>query len=299
MFKPNTSLPWEQSLYKRMTLSHYPETTIKTYFGALRRLSNYTNKTPDNLTFEEILEYQFEIMRTKSLSWSSCNINVCAFKFYYNHIGQLGWNFDELPYPKKDKRLPVVLSEYEVAKIIRCCTSPKHKGYILILYSTGLRVSEFINLKADNIDGDRNRIRIVSGKGRKDREIPLTDDLRVWLRYFYRNRQNKTSSHLFQTSHSDGGPIKADTINKIIKKSSRRAKLNKTVTAHTIRHTFATQHLENGVNIRQVQNLLGHANIRTTLIYAHIIEQKWAKIPCLLGKIKEQLIDSNSWESLL
>ncbi len=178
-------------------------------------------------------------------------------KFYY------------LDRPKREKTLPEVLTKQEVKLMIDKTENIKHKCLIMLIYSAGLRVSEAINLKVEDIDSERGVIKIIQGKGKKDRISLLSKELLIHLREYYKLYQ--PSKYLF--TGINNGSYSASSVLKIVKNAAKKAKINKHVTTHTLRHSFATHLLEQGTDLRYIQNLLGHASSKTTEIYTHITKK--------------------------
>ncbi|MFV0566527.1 MAG: tyrosine-type recombinase/integrase [Flavobacteriaceae bacterium] len=176
--------------------------------------------------------------------------------------------------PKKEKKLPVVLSTDEVKQLLNANRNLKHKTLLCLIYSAGLRIGEAINLKASDIDSKRMLIFIRSAKGKKDRYTILSESFLTMLRDYYRTYRPK--DYLFEGQ--DGGQYTASSAQKILKRAAWRIGLKKPITLHSLRHSFATHLLENGTDIRYIQTLLGHNSPKTTMIYTHVTEPSLRKI---------------------
>jgi site-specific recombinase XerD len=245
----------------------YSLNTEKTYKFALEDYINYHHTIDiDKLNESHIQAFLRHLVMERNVSTSYQNQAINAVKFYYERVlgGQRKTYF--IDRPKKEKTLPVVLSEEEIMLILRSVTNIKHKAILMIIYSAGLRISECINLKIKDIDSHRMQIRVEQSKGKKDRYTLLaTKTLHVLRDYF---KEYRPKEFLFEGQ--DGGCYSARSIQNIFRDAVERVKINKKVSIHSLRHSFATHLLENGTNLRYIQSLLGHANSKTTEIYTHV-----------------------------
>ena len=209
------------------------------------------------------------------------NLVVNAVKFYYTQV--LGRKFfigvNKINRPKAEKKLPVVLSKQEIMKMISVCRNNKHKLVVQILYCSGLRVSELRNLRIDDIDYNRKYIFVRSGKGKKDRITIISQNVLGNIKKYL--QEYKPIEYLFE-GYEGGGKISVRSLQKIVSNSAKAAGIKKNVTSHTLRHSFATHLLENGVNLRYVQSLLGHARLATTQIYTKVAVNKFEEIEDLI-----------------
>lgn len=202
----------------------------------------------------------------KKQSSQTINLALNAIKYFYREV--LGDRTEiKIEYAKRNQRLPVVLSHSEIEKIISSISNSKHKLMITLGYAGGLRVSEVVNLKVMDLDIDELVVRIRNAKGKKDRISVLPEKIQNDLRNLIAGKRNND----FVFASSRGGKLTTTTLQKVFRQSLAKAKVNKPATFHSLRHSFATHLLENGVDVRYVQELLGHANIRTTQIYTHVI----------------------------
>jgi len=225
-------------------------------------------KSPDQLTIENIHDFLFYLKNTKKLMDNTVNMYVCAIKFLYKITLQKEWNIDLIPYTKRRRRLPVVLSRSEIRRLYTAVDLLKHKAMILQLYTTGQRANELAHTKVTDIDSKRMVIRIHQGKGNKDRYVMLSPKLLKVLRLYWQRANPKPKEWLFPGRNQN--PMNKTSIAKIIREARIKAGIKKQVTTHTLRHTFATHLLEAGENIRKIQVLLGHSCLRTTGIYLHL-----------------------------
>ena len=257
----------------------YSENTIKTYTNYFEDYAAYfSNKELSDITTEEINNYILELINSKNISVSQQNQRINAIKFYYEKVLNRQKQYYLIERPRTEKKLPNVLSKEEINKLIGTIENLKHKCIISIIYSAGLRRSEVINIKPEDIDSDRMLIKISGGKGKKDRYSLLSSKLLENLRIYY--KEYKPEKWLFEGQN--GGKYSAESVAKIFKKALLKSGIRKKVTPHTLRHSFATHLLEQGIDLRYIQELLGHNNSKTTEIYTHVSNKQ-------LGKIKSPL----------
>jgi site-specific recombinase XerD len=192
-------------------------------------------------------------------------------RFLYGTTLGKDWTVRHIPYAKGEKKLPVVLSQSEASKLLQAVDNMKHLTMILLGYSAGLRASEIANLELKDIDSDRMTIHVRQGKGRKDRIVPLSPVLlSVARQHWLIERPRK---FLFP-GQDPKRPISRSTIAKVVRKAAQAAGIKKTITTHTLRHSFATHHLEGGTDLRTLQLLMGHTNLKTTSLYLHVSTEK-------------------------
>ena len=253
----------------------YSESTLRTY-GKLLSSFFATIKFDEHLilTHEIIDHYNtFGIVRS-GYSVSYQRQFVGAFKLYLRMHPEFDLSPDELERPSKEKRLPTVLSEEEVLRLIGAINSIKHRCIVALLYATGMRISELLGLRIRHIDFDRNTIHIVQSKGAKDRMIGLSPAIKIMVLNY--REEHQSQEYLF--NGSGGGIYSANSVRQILKRAARRAAIEKNVTPHVLRHSFATHLIDQGVNLRHVQELLGHSKPETTMIYTHVSTQKITNI---------------------
>lgn len=258
-----------ERMIRDLEIKGVSESTKRAYLRHIRNLAEYHHKAPDQLSLEEIYQFQHYITKEKGYSFSYFNQAVCAMKFLYGFTVKKDWNINHIPHQKRDKKLPIVLSKEEIFKLFQSIETTRNRTIIYALYSAGLRVSEVVNLKISNIDSDRMVIYIDQGKGRKDRVVMLSQTLLDVLRQYWRETKPKSKTYLFP-GMVPGKPLSRGAVNLLLKKCSEKAEITKRVSPHVLRHSFATHLLEDGVNIRIIQFLLGHRNLKTTSIYTHV-----------------------------
>jgi len=226
----------------------------------------FIGKKPEDVDNEGIKKYLYYMVEKKKVSTSTLNIITNALRFFYGEV--LKWKFIyEVKRPRKDKKLPVVLSKEEMKKILNATSNIKHKAILMLMYSGGLRVGEIIRLRPEDIDANRKLIRIRASKGRKDRYTLLSDVALQTLREYW--KKEKPQKLLFPSWNKEKH-ITARTVQKIFQNACRKAKINKDVSVHSLRHSFATHLLESGIDLRYIQELLGHKSSKTTEIYTHV-----------------------------
>ena len=251
-----------------MVLKGFTVQTKKNYKYCICKYFEFLEKTSFSIGIVSANEY-FLFLNRKKLSTNSIRVYVATVLFLFKDVLKMKVSNFDIPSPKKPKLLPKVLSKEEVFKIIESIENKKHKLIISVLYSSGIRLSEVINLKRNDVQTERNLILIRNGKGKKDRITILSKKVKNLLIDYLIENEFKTN-YLFETNRNS--KYTAKSIQLILKKSSKI--INKHVTPHMLRHSFATHLLETGTDIRYIQKLLGHANLETTSIYTHIAVNK-------------------------
>lgn len=222
------------------------------------------------------------LLKQENTSHAYVNQALSAIKFYYSNVLKKGKLLYDIPRPKKEKKLPNVLSHSEVLSILESISNYKHKSILALVYSAGLRVSEVVNLKINDIDSDRMLIHVIQGKGRKDRYTMLSQFALEILREYAKNERLK--EWLFRGG-KDGTHITERSVQKVFGNASKKANINKKVSVHTLRHSFATHLLEGGTDLRYIQELLGHKSSKTTELYTHVSKSNLSKIESPLDRI--------------
>jgi integrase/recombinase XerD len=246
--------------------------TQATYLQQVSLFARYFRTSPDALTPEHIRTYQIYLTNEKKLATSSIHTAVAALRFLYRVTLKKEWTFGEdIPLPKKPQKLPVILSPEEVLHFLGCVDCGKHRVILTTCYAAGLRISEAVCLKAACIDSARMVIRVVQGKGSKDRYVMLSPRLLEILRNYWKAVRPK--EWLFPGIHDDR-PITKDAVEAACQKAHRLSGLSKLVTPHSLRHAFAVHLLESGTDLRTIQLLLGHRSIGSTARYLRIATSK-------------------------
>jgi len=267
-----------ENLRKNLVVRKYSPKTIKSYIHYNKDFLGYVRKKPNEITNEDVKDYLFYLVEEKEVSASTLNTAINALKFYYGEVLKRGFVY-ELKRPKKDKKLPVVLSQEEISRILSSITNIKHRLILMLIYSAGLRVSEVVKLKPRDIDDERKLIHIKGGKGRKDRYTMLSEVAIEMIRRYL--KEYGQSIWLFSSQDKEKH-ITTRTVEKIFSNACRKANIKKNATVHSLRHSFATHLLERGTDLRYIQELLGHKSSKTTEIYTHVSNKD-------IGKIKSPL----------
>jgi len=277
--------PLTVRLAEDMRIRNLSPRTIDAYTFHAERFADFIQKPLDLATVEDVRNFQLYLIDHKKLAYSSFNQAVCALRFLYTHTIRVTWPVAMVPFGKRPKTLPVVLGRQEVNELLQCTQNLKQRTFLTTLYATGMRFSEAANLRVVDIDSKRMQIRIINGKGAKQRQVPLSPRLLDELRSYW--RQYKPQSLLFQGNSAD--KTYADTtIQKAIKASALAANINKNVTPHTLRHSYATGLLEAGVDLLTISKLLGHASFATTMIYLHCRQEHLGSAPSPLDWLPVQ-----------
>ena len=258
----------KEKMRQEMLIRGLSKRTQESYLECTERFIKYFMKSPDQLTEKDINDFQYYLASEKQLSSKSINVYVSAIKFFYRFTLKTKINIDLIPMCRDTRQLPVVLSKEEVIQLYHAIDNIKHKAIFLTLYSTGLRASELSHLEVADIDSKRMVIRIRKGKNNKDRYVLLSERLLKELRIYYKCYHHRIKNLLFPGRH--GNPLGRGSILQIIKKAQKKTSIKKNINAHALRHSFATHLLENNVDIRRIQLLLGHRSLRTTAKYTHV-----------------------------
>jgi len=254
-----------------LRVRNYSVHTQAAYIGRVAKYAEHFGKCPSLLGPEQIRDYQVFLVREQHASWTLFNQTVCALRFLYRTTLGKGWIIRHIPYAKTERPLPVVLSPSEVKALIDATDNVKHRSILMTAYAGGLRVSEVAQLEIKDIDSSRMLIHIRRAKGKKDRMVPLSPLLLPLLRDYWRRTRPKV--YLFPGQNTEC-PIASSTINRVCHHAARRAGIAKRVTPHTLRHTFATHHLEAGTDLRTLQIIMGHSSLNTTSRYLRISTER-------------------------
>ena len=259
--------PLRQRMIEDMKLRNLSPRTIGAYVMRAAAFARYFRRSPAALGREEVRAYLLHLVQEKKVSWSMYNQTVAALKFLYEVTLNREGVMVRVRCPKQPKRLPVVLSLEEVTRFFGAIIGVKHRAILMTAYAAGLRISEVVALRVEDIDSKRMVLHVRQGKGRKDRNVMLSPRLLTLLREYWKIA--RPTDWLFP-GQIPGQPITAGMVHRICVQAAHAAGLDKHVTVHTLRHSFATHLLEAGTNIRTIQMLLGHRNINTTAVYTHV-----------------------------
>lgn len=249
-----------------LELKRYSINTARTYISSFEKFINFFKKNDLIEITEEDIQQYLNHLALKGVSSSQLNQALNSIKFYYETVMQMPNRFYAIERPFKERKLPKVLSKEEIFKIIHSTQNIKHKCILSLLYSAGLRRQELLNLKVSDIDSKRMMIRVTQGKGNKDRLTVLSPKVLTDLRTYF--KQWQPSNYLFEGN--SGKQYSASSVKRILEKAALKANINKRVTPHMLRHSFATHLLESGTDLRYIQKILGHSSTKTTEIYTHV-----------------------------
>ena len=294
VIKKKAAITIPSEYIETLKLKNYSDPTIKSYRLHFKRFLNYYNGTKlEDINYEQIRKYLLYLVEEKKYSTSAQNQAINSIKFYYEKV--LGKPVEKyyVPRPRKEKKLPEVLSEEEVTKILKQIKNLKHKCIIYLIYSAGLRLTEVVHLKISDIQSDRKQIFIRSAKGNKDRYALLSDIILEMLREYY--QIYKPRIWLFEGK--PGEQYSGRSIQIIFKRAVKNSGIIKHATIHTLRHSFATHLLEHGTDLRYIQELLGHKSSKTTEIYTHITHTAKNKIVSPLDNLNLNLLDKKNEKS--
>jgi site-specific recombinase XerD len=273
---------------------NYAQSTAEAYVRALRDFAKFYKLPPDRLGPEQIKPYQLYLLRERGLSPQSVKQRMAAMRFFYVRVLKRSYPPNDFPYPKTHRRLPIILSLEEVRRMIDASNNLFHRAIIMTLYSTGMRRAELVRLKVGDIDSGRMIVHIRQGKGCKDRDVPLSPRLLETLREYW--LWTKPRTYLFPSRHRirAGLHISTKGVYHICRLTARRARIEKNIHPHTLRHSFGTHMLEAGADLVTIQMLLGHADIKDTLIYLHLSERHIRTVPNPLDGLRVSDVSSVS-----
>ena len=272
-------------LVKRIEVSFLSDSMAKTYRRSMRDLCLFHNQLPDELDYDQIIDY-LHYLKEKGLSWAKIKLDVAGLRYFWREILDNEELASKIPYPKKIKSLPTVLSRTELLQLFRSCKNQKHRVILRLIYSAGLRRSELIHLKINDIESQdgKLRIRINKGKGNKDRYTVLSKKVLIELREYF--TACKPKEYLFNGQRK-GEPMSFGLLAHILKEARKRSGIKKNFCIHSLRHSFATHCIEDNMPITTLQHLMGHTSMQTTMIYLHVSEVPLFRAFSPLDKIEE------------
>lgn len=268
--------PLRQRMIEELQRRNYSQSTIESYVFSVKDFAGYFHKSPDLLGAEEVRRYQLYLINERKLSTQTIMVRITALRFFYwKVLKRRDLYFDDIPMPKRTKKNPVVLSPAEIVRLIEAASSVMHRTILILLYATGIRRAELSRLKVSDIDSQRMVIHIQQGKGRRDRDVPMTPSVLGVLKRYWLHA--KPTVYLFPSpcnANEAEKPISPKTVWNVVHEAAVRAGLTKRIGPHTFRHSFATHHIEGGTDLVVLQSLLGHADIKDTVIYVHLSQRK-------------------------
>ena len=253
------------SIKQKLRFKRYSPNTISTYISCLEQFNRFIKS--EKLQINEPVIYQYLMgLVAKGYSRSSQNQHINAIKFYLEKVLKQKQKSYYIERPLKKRMLPTVLSEQEIQLIFSNIKNLKHKAILSLIYSSGIRIGEALNLTINDLDSDRMLISIRRGKGEKDRMVPMASNVLKLLRVYY--KEYKPVNYLF--NGNENGPYSATSVRNVLKRAVYKSYIKKNVTPHTLRHSYATHLLEKGTDLRYIQVILGHSSVKTTEIYTHV-----------------------------
>ncbi len=273
---PAKGTPLRQRMIEDMGIRNLSPRTQYNYVNAVAKYAVHFGKSPALLGPEHVRGYQVHLTQEKRVSWSVFNNAVCALRFLYRITLQKDWAVEHIPYPKKPKRLPEVLSLDAVARFLEFIANLKYRAILMTAYAAGLRTSEVVKLHVKDIDSARMVIRVEQGKGRKDRYVMLSPKLLDLLRIYW--KAIRPSGEWLFPGRRQGTHTSVARVEGVCREARQALGYDKKVTVRMLRHCFATHLLDNRTDIRKIQILLGHRRLETTAIYTHVSNQSLAEV---------------------
>jgi len=269
-----------------MQLHGFAEKTQESYVGAVKGLAKFYRRSPDQLSEEEIRDFFLHLINVRGAAQSTVTIYLCGIKFFFEKTLGKQWGIFKLVRPKKRMKLPVVLTLDEVRHLISLVRNPVAGMALRMIYSCGLRLSEGIHLQVADIDSKRMVVRVRAGKGGKDRDVPLPEKTLQHLRAYWVILRPRP--WLFP-ARSGTEPLSDTSLQKTFKAALRQSGITKNASIHTLRHSFATSLLEKGIDLRLIQETLGHKSPQTTTIYTHLTQKTVARLHATINELMSEL----------
>jgi integrase/recombinase XerD len=276
-----------QRMLDELQRRNYSQSTVRSYIYAVEDFAKYFHRSPERLGPEHIRKYQAYLFRERKLSSGTIEGRTAALRFLFVKTLRRPYLPDHIPFPKRQRRLPTILDQEEVARLIDSAGNLMHRTMLMVLYATGLRRAEICHLKVSDIDSQRMVIHVCQGKGGRDRDVLLTPKLLEILRDYWRWMKPKT--YLFPGTVKGWRadvPITEKIVWQAVSEAAKRAGITNHVSPHSLRHCFATHMLEAGADLRTIQVLLGHAKIADTALYLHLSRRHLQAIPSPLEAIE-------------
>jgi len=265
------------------------------YVAAVRQLAEFYHRSPDQITEEELRQYFLYLANEKHVARPTATIALCGIRFFFTYTLQRDWTTLRFVRPAPEHKLPVVLSRDEVRRILAAVRIPVYRACLTTIYGCGLRLLEGARLHVTQVDSARMALHI-HGKGNQDRYVPLPVPLLAMLRVYWRTHRSQTWLFPAPTRHGlahslahDGGPLTRSSLQSAFRRALRKSGVHKPAHVHTLRHSYATHLLEAGVNLRIIQETLGHRSARTTQIYTHLTQEVRATLTDPLTHLVDSL----------
>ena len=275
-----------EKMIRAMELHDLSKNTQRSYLASVSGLAKHYMQSPDEMTKEMMEDYFLYLKQDKGRAPNTIGSIISGLRFFYNHVVCQEHLAPNCTFGKKPRKLPTVLTKAQILKIINAPENMKHRLILMATYSAGLRAGEVIALKPEHIDSQRMLIKVVDGKGRKDRYTLLSEKFLKELRQYYKTSRPK--QYLFPSSYKSRASLRYQSVLEIYNKARKRAGIKGGAGLHTLRHSFATHLLEDGYDIRKIQVLLGHSRLSTTMIFVHVSCQTLSKIKSPLDSYDPQ-----------
>ncbi len=287
--------PLRQRMIEDMQLRGFSARTQECYVAGVRHLAEHYRRSPDQLTEEDLRQYFLYLANEKKVARATATIALCGIKFFYEQTLQRQWTTLKFVRPPREKKLPVVLSRDEVRRILAEVRIPVYRASLTTIYACGLRLLEGAHLQVPDVDSGR-RLLHIHGKGKQDRYVPLPDPTLELLRAHWRTHRSPVWLFPAPTRHGlrhalvhGGGPVTRSSLQSAFRQALRRTGIAKRAHVHTLRHSYATHLLEAGVNLRLIQENLGHRSARTTQVYTHLTREVRATLTDPLNQLMQDL----------
>ncbi len=287
--------PLRQRMLEDMQLRGFSTRTQESYVTAVRQLAAHFHTSPAHLTEEDLRQYFLYLANEKKVARATATIALCGIKFFYEHTLRRDWPTLRFVRPPREKKLPVVLSREEVRRILAAVRIPVYRVCLTTIYACGLRLLEGAHLQVPDVDSGRMVLHI-HGKGKKDRYVPLPEPTLALLRAYWVTHRSPVWLFPAPTRHGlshalahGGGPVTRSSLQSAFRRALRRTGIAKRAHVHTLRHSYATHLLEAGVNLRIIQENLGHGSARTTQVYTHLTREVKATLTDPLNQLMQGL----------
>lgn len=275
-----------QRMIEDMQLHGYSAKTQTAYVGAVRGLAKHYHRSPETITQEEVRAYFLWLVKERGVARSTLTIHLSGIKFLFEKTLKREWIIFNLVRPQKRKKLPVILSTEETKHLLSLVRMPKARMALTVIYACGLRLSEGLHLKVQDIDSQRMLLWVRNGKGGKDRYVPLPERVLTMLRAYW--KLHKPSSYFF-FSRDKNTSLSDTSLQHTFKAALRESGICKEASIHTLRHSYATHLLERGIDLRVIQELLGHKSPQTTAIYTHLTDKSFQTLTETLNSLLADL----------
>lgn len=290
---------WYERSMKALQLNGLAKRSQEAYTRAVRQLKDHYDKTPDLVTEEELQEYF--LYRKNVSKWSPASLRICysGIRFFFINVLQREWHIFDYLRAKREQKLPAVLSQDEIVRLLSCVRTPHNRAFLFTVYSCGLRLDEALNLEISDIDSGRMMIHVHRGKGAKDRYVPLPQATLAVLRNYWVSHRNPRLIFPALGHGGKGGfqaqtPMAKTSVQGAMVAARKAATIRKRgVCIHTLRHSYATHLLEEGVNLRVIQKYLGHSSIETTLMYLHLTQKGHDDAAQIINHLMEDIHGKN------